>query len=140
MALSVQISTNSTPNITYALQTDDITLDYTRGPLQVPISGRDPHLMDLGFFRPSVILSGVVKQDATETDGGISIPDKRDLEDFVEGTSGTPAIYSSTITLAVTFDSQTDNYVGKISKCTFTRREGQTVWDFKMTVLAQGRS
>tara|TARA_Y100000310_G_scaffold175734_1_gene175838 strand:- start:1506 stop:1928 length:423 start_codon:yes stop_codon:yes gene_type:complete len=140
MALSVQISTDSVPNITYALTVESIVLDYSRGPVQAPIPAANPLLVDLGQFRPQIVLEGTLRQDASETDGGVTIPDKRDLEDFVRGTSGTPAIYTSTITLAVTFDGQTDSYICKIGKCTFDREQGMQVWHFRMTLLSEGRS
>ena len=45
----------------YALKCDNISISYAKTPIQVPIPQQSPQLLDIGVFRPSVSLSGVVE-------------------------------------------------------------------------------
>ena len=51
--------------IGYALKCDQISITYAKTPIQVPIPQNDPQLIDLGIYRPSLSLSGLI-----ETVGG----------------------------------------------------------------------
>lgn len=140
MALSITITSNSVPNITYRLQVDNFQLRYQRGPVQAPVPGLDPILIDLGQFRPQITCSGTLRA-TSGTDGGITIPSKRELEDFVEGSSGTPRIYASTITLSTNIGGLTDNYVGKIAACDFNMMPArEDLWEFRLMMVTEGRS
>ena len=44
----------------YALKCDNISISYTKTPIQVPIPQQSPQLIDIGVYRPSVSTSGVV--------------------------------------------------------------------------------
>ena len=44
----------------YALKCDNISISYSKTPIQVPIPQQSPTLIDIGVYRPSVSLSGVV--------------------------------------------------------------------------------
>jgi len=58
-------STPTATNFGYALKCDNVAISYTKTPIQVPIPQQSPELIDIGVYRPSVSLSGVV-----ETVGG----------------------------------------------------------------------
>ena len=52
---------NALPNkFGYALKCDNISISYTKTPIQVPIPQQSPQLIDIGVYRPSVSTSGVV--------------------------------------------------------------------------------
>ena len=58
----------STPTTTlfgYALKCDNISISYAKTPIQIPIPQQSPQLIDIGVYRPSISLSGVV-----DTNGG----------------------------------------------------------------------
>ena len=50
----------------YALKCDNVSISYSKTPIQVPIPQQSPQLIDIGVYRPSVSLSGVV-----DTVGGV---------------------------------------------------------------------
>ena len=60
-------STPTTTNFGYALKCDNVSISYSKTPIQVPIPQQSPQLIDIGVYRPSVSLSGVI-----ETTGGNS--------------------------------------------------------------------
>ena len=49
-----------TTTVRYALKCNDLAVSYARTPIQIPIAGGSPELIDLGFMRPSLTLTGVV--------------------------------------------------------------------------------
>ena len=75
--------------IKFALKCDTFAVNIGKTPIQIPIPGSSPELLDLGIFRPSVTVSGIVdtKQvsSPTVTIGGESytIPFKNQLENAV---------------------------------------------------------
>jgi len=104
----------STPTITafgYALKCDNVSISYTKTPIQIPIPQSSPQLIDIGVYRPSVSLSGLVDtiggnpSESTTNFWGMAsimytrttgsggsgsakkyfIPYKNKLEDFVTG-------------------------------------------------------
>ena len=140
MALSVTLKSAS-PAITYALQASEVRLTITRAPMHSPLPGSDPLQMDLGQFKPMIVVVGVIPQDHSELDGSVRIPDKRDLEDFVYGIKygrrgnysgsypgvGPPqaALSQNNITLKISSPTpsgvvQTDSYRVAIQSCNFT--------------------
>jgi len=58
-------STPTTTSFGYALKCDNVAISYSKTPIQVPIPQQSPQLIDIGVYRPSVSLSGLV-----ETIGG----------------------------------------------------------------------
>ena len=44
----------------YALKCDNISISYSKTPIQVPIPQQSPELIDIGVYRPSVSTSGVI--------------------------------------------------------------------------------
>ena len=53
-------STPTTSLFGYALKCDNVSISYTKTPIQIPIPQSSPQLIDIGVYRPSVSLSGVV--------------------------------------------------------------------------------
>ena len=52
---------NSLPDkFGYALKCDNISISYSKTPIQVPIPQQSPQLIDIGVYRPSVSTSGIV--------------------------------------------------------------------------------
>lgn len=73
----------------FALKCDSIAISYSKTPIQIPIPQQSPEIIDLGSFRPSISIGGIV--DTTEpspasiTVGGQTyyIPFKNWLENIV---------------------------------------------------------
>jgi|TARA_R110000824_G_scaffold156873_23_gene330177 hypothetical protein len=61
---STSVASDAT-KIGYALKCDQISVTYAKTPIQVPIPQNDPQIIDLGIYRPSLSLSGLI-----ETVGG----------------------------------------------------------------------
>ena len=127
MPLDVQIVSGAT---TYRLPADRISIFIGRNPLQSPISGQSPILADLGQFVPRITIHGTLG-DAAATDGGVTVPSKVQLEDFVIDT------YSATITFTVLGD----NYVCKASSVTFDLQSArENFWDYSLVLVTQRRT
>ena len=105
-------STPTTTNFGYALKCDNISISYAKTPIQIPIPQASPQLIDIGIYRPSISLSGVIDTvggDTSNTTSGFQgmssisytraagygnagstaktyyVPYKNALEDFVTG-------------------------------------------------------
>ena len=53
----------NTPTVTdfgYALKCENVSISYAKTPIQVPIPQQAPQIIDLGIYRPSISVSGVV--------------------------------------------------------------------------------
>lgn len=46
--------------IRYALQCDNMSIQIAKTPIQIPIPQKSPELIDLGIFRPSISINGIV--------------------------------------------------------------------------------
>tara|TARA_R110000824_G_scaffold80015_2_gene201561 strand:+ start:2510 stop:3088 length:579 start_codon:yes stop_codon:yes gene_type:complete len=67
----------STPNTTlfgYALKCDNVVISYTKTPIQVPIPKNSPILIDIGVYRPTISLTGVVDTKPGRTSSN-TVPD-----------------------------------------------------------------
>ena len=51
---------SGTPRYGVALKCDNVAIAYSKSPIQIPIPQQSPELIDLGIFRPSITLSGLV--------------------------------------------------------------------------------
>ena len=51
---------NATNKIRYALQCDTMSVQIAKTPIQIPIPQKSPELIDLGIFRPSISLNGII--------------------------------------------------------------------------------
>jgi len=63
-------NTNPTTRIRYALKCDTFSVQITKTPIQIPIPQQSPEIVDLGIFRPSISIGGLVDtigQDSANT-------------------------------------------------------------------------
>lgn len=44
----------------YALKCNDVAMSVAKTPIQIPIPQQSPELIDIGYFRPSITLTGIV--------------------------------------------------------------------------------
>jgi len=51
-----------------ALKCDNVAISYSKTPIQIPIPQRSPEIIDLGIFRPSITLSGLVEHTGIAAD------------------------------------------------------------------------
>lgn len=128
MALDVQIVGGVGP-LTYRLKADSVSIVIDRDPRQAGLPGVNPLLIDLGSFRPIIVVEGKLDEVAG-SEGGVTIPSKRDLEDAAR------TWYNTTITLTVSADA----YVGKFRSLRMSLPAGrESVWDFTLQFVSQGR-
>jgi len=55
------------PRYGMALKCDNVAISYAKTPIQIPIPQSSPELIDLGIFRPSITLSGIVDSKSSIT-------------------------------------------------------------------------
>ena len=48
-----------------ALKCDSVAINYAKTPIQIPIPQQSPELIDLGIFRPSITLSGLIDHSSS---------------------------------------------------------------------------
>ena len=53
-------ATNNTTRQRYALLCDNMSIQIAKTPIQIPIPQNSPELVDLGIFRPSLSINGIV--------------------------------------------------------------------------------
>ena len=53
-------ATNNTTRVRYALQCDNFSIQIAKTPIQIPIPQKSPELVDLGIFRPSISINGLI--------------------------------------------------------------------------------
>ena len=46
--------------IRYALKANDIAISVSKTPIQIPIPQQSPEIVDIGYFRPSITITGIV--------------------------------------------------------------------------------
>jgi len=136
MALGVLLISDGSGDdsaVTYALQAREIQIMLTRSPMQSPLPGGDPLLLDLGQIRPVIKISGTVNSTSS-TDGSNTIPSKRQLEDFTE------EAYQSNLTVDITIGSTTDRYTHKVQALTFMLPAARDdLYDFTLTLACLRR-
>lgn len=53
--------------IRYALKASDIAMSLAKTPIQIPIPQQSPELVDIGYFRPSITVTGIVDTTGGDT-------------------------------------------------------------------------
>lgn len=53
--------------IRYALKASDIAMSLAKTPIQIPIPQQSPELVDIGYFRPSITVTGIVDTVGNDT-------------------------------------------------------------------------
>ena len=70
LAVLLRDGTNSGATNRYALKVDQLTISAGRQPIQIPMPGASPIILDLGQTRPTITISGImdnIGQDTTNT-------------------------------------------------------------------------
>ena len=52
----------------YALKCNDVAISISKTPIQIPIPQQSPELVDIGYFRPSITITGIVDTVGGNTD------------------------------------------------------------------------
>ncbi len=95
----------------YALKAESFQITYSKTPIQVPLPEESPLLIDLGMYRPSITIAGLVDNETAQgttvrlvaeaavrdfvnaayntaeelkMHGDYAVPDKNQLEDYVQ--------------------------------------------------------
>ena len=60
LSILLRNGTHTGASLRFALKADSFSVSYSKTPIQVPIPETSPELIDLGIFRPSITINGVV--------------------------------------------------------------------------------
>lgn len=60
IAIFLRNGPHSSATIRYALKVEDFSIQIAKTPVQIPVTRNDPELIDIGFYRPSITVSGIV--------------------------------------------------------------------------------
>jgi len=83
-------ASNATTRVRYALLCDNFSVQIAKTPIQIPIPQKSPEIVDLGIFRPSLSINGVVPT----TGGGTStVAGYEGMEVFPYSKGGVEALY-----------------------------------------------
>ena len=88
----------SDDKVRFVLQCDNFAVQIARTPIQMPVPGMSPMLMDFGIFRPSISISGLVDNvggSADKDDAGNLSGDSEDYYAFLKSVPFTRRISSS---------------------------------------------
>ena len=131
MALTVELKKTTGGAVTYRLQATSFVVMVGRSPLQAPLPGGDPLLLDLGQYKTQITVSGIIG-DASSTDGGVTIPSKNQLE------TAAYEWYDETNQIV----DGSDVYVGKIASLRFEKApdRAENQWDFSLQLVTISRA
>lgn len=128
MALAITISTAGGGAIaatTYRLQADTLRYGIERSPLQAPLSGRYPFIIDLGQYKPRIIIDGILGTTAG-SDGGVIIPS------FFNLVAATLLWWDTSITLSFTGYSELCKFQSLQGTLTAAKEE---FWVYSLTFV-----
>lgn len=60
LAVLLRNGNHASATIKYALKCNDVSISYARTPIQIPIAQQSPEIIDLGFYRPSITVTGLI--------------------------------------------------------------------------------
>ena len=60
LAVLLRNGTHGSASVRYALKCNDVAMSYAKTPIQIPIAQQSPELIDLGYFRPSLTVTGII--------------------------------------------------------------------------------
>lgn len=60
LAILLRNGSHADATVRYALKCNDIAISISKTPIQIPIPQQSPELIDIGYFRPSITLAGLV--------------------------------------------------------------------------------
>ena len=83
-------ASNNTTRIRYALLCDNFSVQIAKTPIQIPIPQKSPEIVDLGIFRPSLSINGLVP---TVGGGTSTVAGYEGMEVFPYTKDGVEALY-----------------------------------------------
>ena len=60
IAIFLRNGPHSSATERYALKAEDVSIQIAKTPVQIPVTRNDPELIDIGFYRPSITVSGII--------------------------------------------------------------------------------
>ena len=60
LAVLLRNGPHGTASVRYGLKCNDVAMSYAKTPIQIPIAQQSPELIDLGYFRPSITVTGII--------------------------------------------------------------------------------
>ena len=60
LAVLLRNGSHASATVKYALKANDVAISYARTPIQIPIAQQRPEIIDLGFYRPSITVTGLI--------------------------------------------------------------------------------
>ena len=60
LSILLRNGTHTNASLRFALKADSFAVSYSKTPIQVPIPQASPEIIDLGIFRPSITINGIV--------------------------------------------------------------------------------
>ena len=60
LAVLLRNGPHGTASVRYGLKCNDVAVSYAKTPIQIPIAQQSPELIDLGYFRPSITVTGII--------------------------------------------------------------------------------
>lgn len=123
MPLAIRITDGVT---TFRLQTESFVVGHSRQPRASPLPNNAPLLIDLGSRKTELTISGVAAEVGTdESDEGVTIADRDDLETIAEAWGDT-----ETVTITDARPSVARVYTVKIVNIKLERKGDRDFYDF----------
>ena len=75
LAVLLRNGSHVAANTRYALKCNDVAISYAKTPIQIPIAQQSPELIDLGYFRPSITVTGLIDtvgENTSNTTAGVA--------------------------------------------------------------------
>lgn len=60
LSVLLRNGTHANASLRFAIKADSFAVSYSKTPIQVPIPQQSPEIIDLGIFRPSLTINGIV--------------------------------------------------------------------------------
>ena len=60
LAVLLRNGSHGGATVRYGLKCNDVAISYAKTPIQIPIAQQSPELIDLGYFRPSLTVTGII--------------------------------------------------------------------------------
>ena len=60
LAVLLRNGPHGTASVRYGLKCNDVAMSYAKTPIQIPIAQQSPEIIDLGYFRPSITVTGII--------------------------------------------------------------------------------
>jgi len=71
-AVLIRNNTHELADTRYALKAEQVSISIVKTPIQIPIPRNSPALIDIGIFRPSITISGIVDEQAGSPESGFT--------------------------------------------------------------------